>query len=398
MMKAGVWGIAAAVVIVIGVGAYFHDGIGAALTPLLAGRPQEAAAAKKAPGIRVVTVAAEKRRMPLVLTTIGTMQSPNSVALTTDVAGLVSEVAVADGAFVHKGDVLVKLDPRQAAANVARDEATVTRDQASLDSANLNLGRARALLAKAVATQQSVDDDVTAQRMAAASLDVDQATLKADRVTLANKTIVAPFDGRIGAVAVSPGAYVGAGTAVASLVEVARLQATFSLPEINLPDVQASLKAGGVPVSVIPSGASSGAASAKKGMLSFIDNQIDVSSATLKAYARLDNSDLTLWPGQTVTVAVQLRDVDAVAVPTVAVQSSQKGSLVFVATADRKAVARPVKVAVTDGDTLGITDGLKPGERVVVEGQLNVHNGSDIDEVDGAASASAAPKATEAAQ
>lgn len=328
---------------------------------------------------RVITAVAASREMGLTRATIGSIISPNSINVTNDAAGLVTEIKVQDGATVKKGDVLLQLDPRVAQATVDKDMATVARDQATLDSVTQNLERIRQLTTTGAATQQALDDAQTAVKTASATLTLDKATLVADQVTLSNRTIRAPFDGRLGAVAVSPGSYIAAGGALVSLTQMSPLIATFNLPENDLGVLRETLQAGAADVQITPAVTTG---QPHKARLNFIDSTVDTTSGTIKARAEIENGDAAFWPGQSVNVVVTLQKKTLVSIPTVAVQAAQNGNQVYVVQPDGKVAVKPVTIALTDGANAGISDGVAVGDHVIVEGQGNLAAGMAVQEFD----------------
>jgi multidrug efflux system membrane fusion protein len=175
------------------------------------------------------------------------------------------------------------------------------------------------------------------------------------------------------------------------------LRVTFTLPERELPVLQSAL-ASGTAVSVMASVPDSGKPPAE-GKLNFVDSSVDMTSGTITAKAAFSNDDLALWPGQYVDVEISTHTLPNVTIlPTVAVQTGQKGPYVYVAKADQTVELRPVKVALTDGDRTALSEGVAPGERVVIDGQMRLKTGSRIREHDKDSKAPAASQGTPVAE
>lgn len=333
--------------------------------------------------ISVVSAAAEASDMPVVKRAIGFVETPASVVIRSRIDSQIVEQHVADGQFVKKGELLFTLDDRDIKAQIAKDEAAVARDEALHTKSQNDLARYQQLLSRNAGTQVQVDQATADERSSAATIQADRATLDADRLKLGYTRIAAPIDGRAGAIQVTPGNLVSAnasGTALVTLTQMKPLRVTFALPERDLPVLQAAL-ARGTPVPVMARIPDSGRKPAE-GVLNFVDSSVDTTSGTITAKAAFANEDLSLWPGQYVDVEVDvdlLRDVAVV--PTVAVQPGQKGPYVYVVAADGATVRlQPVKVALADGGRTALSEGVKPGERVVTDGQLRLKDGARIRE------------------
>lgn len=336
----------------------------------------------KAPPL-VETVVAREEDMPLRRQTIASVLSQASLSVTSNVQGQVVDRVAAEGADVRKGDVVVRLDPRAAAAEVEKAKATLDRDAANVQSAKDALERQKKLAKSNVATGQSLEDARTALTIAEATMALDRATLDAAEVTLGDTEIRAPFNGRLGAYDVAVGSIVSPGGAIVPLTRMAPVDVMFSLPEGDVAALRQAASQGEVTVGVSPAAAAtpapaSGEPVTETGRLTFIDSRIDPLSGTFAAKAELDNKDFALWPGQTVTVDVTLATRKLVAVPTVAVQPAQEGSIVYVVGEDSRIAVRKVKVALTNENLSGLAEGLEAGERVVTEGQINLSDGMAV--------------------
>ncbi len=324
---------------------------------------------------RVSTVAASAEDMPIERRTIGTITSPSNLTVTTETSGLVTEILVKDGADVKAGDVLVRLDSRIAEATVEKDQAALARDQATLEHARETAARQQKLLSNEAVSQQSLEDANAAVKTAEATVAVDQATLKSDLVTLDQKTIRAPFDGRLGAVAVTVGSLVQPQTAIVRLTRMDPLYASFALSESDAALVRQTQAAGkAIRVSVTPLGT----ADTFTGNVDFVDASVDTTSGTFTARATLHDVAHKLIPGQSIAVMAAIGSTPVVAVPTVALQATQQGNVVYVVGADGKVAVKPVTVALSAGDRSGVTAGLEAGERVVVEGQVRLAEGMKV--------------------
>jgi len=334
---------------------------------------------------------------------IGFISSPAVVSINARVSSQIVSIDVKDGQMVKAGDLLFSLDDRALKAQLAKDQATLVKDQALLASSAADLQRAKDLVAKQAGTQQTYDQAVAAQKAAAATVEADKATLDADMVQLGFATITAPISGRLGSVSVAVGDLVSTSngnsntaTPLVTITQMDPLQVNFNLPESDLALLHKALAKplqGGVTLTTDGDPTPIG-----KGTLDFVDSSVDTASGTIATRASVPNADLSLWPGQYVNVVIDAGIMPQMtSVPTVAVQPSQKGPFVYVIKPDNTVEMRPVQVALTEGENSAISQGLKSGERVVVEGQTRLKNGAAVHEGKAtAADDQAAPKIAQA--
>lgn len=354
--------------------------------------------------ISIVSATATTADFPIRRYAIGFVSSPAVVSVNARVSSQIVSIAVKDGQMVKTGDLLFSLDDRALKAQLAKDQATLAKDQALQISAAADLQRAKDLVAKQAGTQQTYDQAVAAQKAAAATVDADQATIDADIVQLSYATITAPISGRLGAVNVAVGDLVTTSngnssttTPLVTITQMDPLQVTFNLPESNLALLHKALanpQQGAVTLTKDGDPTPIG-----KGTLDFVDSSVDTASGTIATRASLPNPNLSLWPGQYVNVTVNAGTMPQMtSIPTVAVQPSQKGPFVYVVKPDNTVEMRPIQVALTAGDNSAVSQGLKSGERVVIEGQTKLKNGAAVHEGNATAAAGdqAASKVAEA--
>ncbi|TPN81533.1 efflux RND transporter periplasmic adaptor subunit [Mesorhizobium sp. CU2] len=333
----------------------------------------------------ILSATASTADFPIRRYAIGFVSSPAVVNINARVSSQIVSIDVKDGQMVKAGDVLFQLDDRALKAQLAKDQATLAKDQALLISSNSDLQRAKDLVAKQAGTQQTYDQAVAAQKAASATVDADKATIDADNVQLGFATIAAPIAGRLGAVNVSVGDLVtvsngsSTSTPLVTITQMDPLQVNFTLPESNLALLHKALaepQQGNVTLTKDGDPTPIG-----KGTLDFVDSSVDTASGTIATRASIPNPDLSLWPGQYVNVVLDAGTMPQMtSVPTVAVQPSQKGPFVYVVKPDNTVEMRPVQVALTEGENSAISQGLKSGEKVVVEGQTRLKDGAAVHE------------------
>ncbi|ESX05485.1 hemolysin D [Mesorhizobium sp. LSJC268A00] len=350
----------------------------------------------------IVSATATTADFPIRRYAIGFVSSPAVVNINARVSSQIVSIDVKDGQMVKAGDLLFSLDDRALKAQLAKDQATLAKDQALLTSSGSDLQRAKDLVAKQAGTQQTYDQAVAAQKAAAATVDADNATIDADNVQLGFASIKAPIAGRLGAVNVSVGDLVtlsngnsSTATPLVTITEMDPLQVNFNLPESNLALLHKALanpQQGAVTLTKDGDPTPIG-----KGTLDFVDSSVDTASGTIATRASIPNADLSLWPGQYVNVVLDAGIMPQMpSIPTVAIQPSQKGPFVYVVKPDNTVEMRPVQVALTEGENSAISEGVKSGEKVVVEGQTRLKDGASVHEGKATAGGQAAPKLAEA--
>ncbi|MGE5212640.1 MAG: efflux RND transporter periplasmic adaptor subunit [Nitrospirota bacterium] len=302
--------------------------------------------------------------VPLYLDEIGTCAAYETVQVQAQVSGKIIERHFQDGSDVKKGDLLFTIDPRPYQA--ALDQADA---QAALDKTTLK--RQEDLRTRKVISQQDYDTAV-------ANAQKSQAAADAALVNLDYCYIKSPINGRVGLRNVDVGNLVGPSSP--SLVTIQGLDpiyTDFTVSEKDLPLVRKYL---GGPNVKVETYLADGSIAPRTGDLYFIDNAVQPGSGTVKVRGVTPNPDRALWPSEFVLVRFILDTLkDATLVPTQAVQISQAGPFVFVVNSDNTVELRPVTPGQRQKDDLTVIEnGIKPGETVVVTGQLALSPGAKI--------------------
>ncbi len=292
------------------------------------GNRQAAAADRPIP---VTTAAVQQKTMPIYLSELGTVTAYNTVTIKTRVDGQLIQVPVREGQRVTKGQLLAQIDPAPYAAAVAQAEGTLVKDQATAANAQAEATRYTALYQAGVVSKESQQSQVSGAGQAEGSIAADQAAIQAAKVNLAYTRISSPIDGVVGLRQVDPGNIVHASDSNGLLV-VTQLQpiaVIFTLPEDQLPQVQTVMKSGGA--LTVEAYDRSNSNHLATGKLLTLDNQIDPTTGTVKAKAVFDNKDQTLFPNQFVNVRLILQDrPNAIVIPAAALQTGSQGTFVFV--------------------------------------------------------------------
>ena len=344
--------------------------------PAAGGAAAAAGAASTAggPPISVITVRADKRDYEVLLEATGTVAALNSVELRPQISSTIRKVHIREGQFVKAGELLFTLDARSDEAGVAKAEAQLQKDLASLADVGRQLARSRELLAQNFISQGAVDTNQGLVDAQAAVVAADRAAIDAARVNLSYSRIVAPSAGRAGAINVFAGSFVQpSSTPLVTITQLDPIAVGFNLPQRNLGDALETLRNGrGVVEAVLPEGAGK-----LTGKLQFVDNAVDASSGSVRVKAVFDNREQKLWPGAFVAVRLAVQTLkDAVIVPQAAIIQVARGKIVYVVE-QGKAAARPVEVVHAAGADAVVT-GVQPGERVVLEGRQNLRPGAAV--------------------
>ncbi|MEO5337082.1 MAG: efflux RND transporter periplasmic adaptor subunit [Magnetospirillum sp. WYHS-4] len=339
----------------------------------------EAAKPAGPPVVPIFAVQAERQVVPLRVRSVGTVKASAVVAVKSRVDGEIVQVAFTEGQDVKAGDLLFTLDARTLQAQLRQAEANLARNRAQLSTARHDVERYAELAKKDHVSRQQFEKAQATLGTLEASIRADDAAVEVTRVQLGYTAIRSPIDGRVGALLVDKGNLVKAND-TGALVVIHRLQpvdVSFSVPERHLADVRARMAGSrGATVTVTTADAEDRAV---PGEVTFVDNTVDVNTATIGLKATFANEDRILWPGQFVRVALQLGgDEPVLAVPAEAVQESQKGTVAYLVKADQTVEVRPVKVLrVNDGKAV-IGAGLEAGDTVVTEGHIRLAPGTKV--------------------
>lgn len=369
MTKRGlVWGGVAAVVVALAV-----------LASRAWWKPEVAATGPAAgQGQRVIPVevaTAVQKPMPVRIEALGTVTPVANVAIKSRIETQIAQVHFTDGTSVKEGDLLFTLDSRQIEAQMRQAEGVLARDRAQLEGAERDVRRFTDLVAKNATPTVNLDNAKTQAQALRAAITADQAALDNLRVQLSYCTIRAPISGRISAAMVKVGNLVRPADTVplATINQMAPIYVAFAVPQRTLPEVREAMQAGRARVeSFLP-----GDREPVTGNLVMLDNSVDPATGMVMGRALMDNRDETLWPGTLVNTRLTLNIEQAVTIPTVAVQTGQRGTFVYVV-ANGAASVKSVKVARTIGMEAVIGSGLSAGDVVVVDGQLLLNEGTKV--------------------
>jgi multidrug efflux system membrane fusion protein len=339
---------------------------------------QSPPAATEPPGVPVTAAAAERRDVPVILRNIGAVQAFQSVLVRARVDGTLEKVLFQEGQDVKPGDKLAQIDPRPYQAVLDQNTAKKAQDQVNLVNAQRDLARYQALVQRDFASRQQVDTQVALVGQLQATVRGDDASIAAAQLNLDFTNITSPISGRVGLRLVDAGNLIHAtdATGLVNITQIHPIAVIFTMPQENLPAIQAAMAKGTLPVKAYASGTGT---LLDTGELLTIDNSIDPATGTIKLKAKFPNPGDKLWPGQFVTVGLQLGTLtNVVTVASTAVLHGPDGLYVYVVNPDQTVAARPVEVAQDDGQIAVISKGLDDKVPVVTNGQSRLQNGTRV--------------------
>jgi membrane fusion protein, multidrug efflux system len=319
----------------------------------------------------VVVATAQSKDVVVVEHAIGTIVANSTVQLTAQVTGQLMRAGFKEGDIVHKGDLLFQIDPRPFEAALDQARAQLAKDSALLVSAQNDRERYDSLFAQnAVSSQQRDQADATA-KSTAATVTSDRAAVQVATLNLGYTQIRSPIDGKTGPILVQPGNLVTANgsSPLVVITQIQPVKVSFSLPQSDLPRIQARARSGSL-AALLNSKETGGAPLSAP--VNFVSNAVSDQTGTIELRATFENADHRLVPGQMVDVGVTLDNIkNATVIPREGVNDGPNGRYVFVVAPGGTTQMKSITVQFDDGTNMAVT-GIKPGDKVVVDGQLRV--------------------------
>jgi multidrug efflux system membrane fusion protein len=336
-------------------------------------------AGPRAEVVPVTAAAVQQRSVPLTAKAIGNVEAFSTVAIRALVSGELGKIHFKQGQDVKKGDLLFTIDPRPLQAALDQAQGTLAKDRSQLANSRALAARYKKLYEEGIASKEDYDQYRTSADTSAGLVAADEAAAENARVQLSYATIRSPISGMTGNLLVYEGNLVKANdtTPLVTITQATPIYVTFAVPEGELAKVNRARAAGPVRVeAALPSDE----ARPLTGVLSFVDNAVDMTTGTIRLKATFENPERRLWPGQFVKVTLTTGvEANALVVPSQAVQTGQDGPYVYVVKDDLTVEPRPVKPGPGVEGVVVITKGLAACERVVTDGQLRLSPGAKVE-------------------
>ncbi|TPE15949.1 MdtA/MuxA family multidrug efflux RND transporter periplasmic adaptor subunit [Pantoea vagans] len=343
----------------------------------------------------VQAATATRQSVPQYLSGLGTVTAANTATVRSRVNGDLLAIHFTEGQQVKAGELLAEVDPRPYQVALTQAQGQLAKDQATLANARRDLARYEKLAKTSLVSQQDLDTQRSLVSETLGTLKADEGSVASAQLNLTYSRITAPIAGRVGLKQVDVGNYVTSGdtNGIVIITQTQPIDVIFTLAENSITPILKAQKSG-EPL-LVEAWDRSNQNLIASGKLLSLDNQIDVTTGTIKIKARFDNQDDTLFPNQFVNVRLKVNTLqDAIVIPPAALQMGNEGHFVWVVNSDNKVSKKSVMAGLQDSQKVVVSAGLEAGERVVTDGLDRLTEGAKVEVVTAQSSAPGSSRAT----
>lgn len=337
----------------------------------------------RAPLAPVQAATAVREAVPRYLSGLGTVTAANTVTVRSRVDGQLMALHFQEGQQVKAGDLLAEIDPSQFKVALAQAEGQLAKDKATLANARRDLARYQQLSKTNLVSRQELDAQQALVNETLGTIKADEAAVASAQLQLNWSRITAPTEGRVGLKQVDIGNQISSGdtAGIVVLTQTHPIDVLFTLPESDIATILQAQKAG--KTLTVEAWDRTNKQKLSSGTLLSLDNQIDVTTGTIKLKARFDNQDDALFPNQFVNARMLVdTQQDAIVIPAAALQMGNDGHFVWVLNGDNQVSKHTVTTGIQDSEKVVIAAGLSAGDRVVTDGIDRLTEGAKVEEVD----------------
>ncbi|MDV8156417.1 efflux RND transporter periplasmic adaptor subunit [Acinetobacter bereziniae] len=329
--------------------------------------------------VPVRTVSVQQQNLQLEIKAIGTVIPAHTVNVQSQVSGVLQQIYFKEGQWVKKGELLAQLDPAPFQVALAQAQGTQQQNLAQLQNAETELKRYQLLFKQDSIAKQQVEQQQALVNQLKGQIQSNKAQVDAAKLQLSYTRIYSPIAGRVGFRQKDAGNLIQANetTGLVTITQVHPIYVQFAVAENYLMGLRDTLKKGQqIEVSAWDKSEQNKLA---MGHVQSLDNQIDVSTGTLKLKAVFNNQDDALFPNQFVNVRLNTQTIqNAITIPNDAVQHGAKGTYVYIVNPQHKAEIRMLKLGMTSNGQIEVIEGLTAKEQVVLEGIDRLSEGKEV--------------------
>ncbi|MFB4338873.1 MdtA/MuxA family multidrug efflux RND transporter periplasmic adaptor subunit [Pantoea sp. CS_6] len=343
----------------------------------------------------VQAASAVTESVPQYLSGLGTVTAANTVTVRSRVDGNLVAIHFTEGQQVKAGDLLAEIDPRPYQVALMQAQGQLARDQATLANARRDLARYQKLAKTSLVSQQDLDTQNALVSETLGTIKADEGSVASAQLNLTYSRITSPIAGRVGLKQVDIGNYITSGdtNGLVVITQTHPVDVVFSVAENNISQIMQAQKSG-EPL-LVEAWDRSNQHLIARGKLLSLDNQIDVTTGTIKIKARFDNQDDLLFPNQFVNARLKVNTLqDAVVIPVAALQMGNEGHFVWVINSEDKVSKKTVTAGFQDSQKVVINAGLSAGDRVVTDGLDRLTEGAKVEVVAAQSSATKQSRAS----